>query len=156
MAEIMSNDDLSFQDLLVTYGTHVNTLFIHNGKGRSKYRSNYSDSSSRLDSDAPLVQMLAKFCLRHEDMLNAICFERSFLLFLQAGKRSIFPTMFMASKEWHTQKQQAGVTCPLLQALFLKMIEELVQRIGRLNTENNEDVFCANLRSKQILTAQNR
>ena len=99
--------------------------------------------------------MLAKLCLRQEDMINAMCLDRSFLLFLQAGKGSILPTMLTASKEWHTQKQQARVTCPLRQVLFLKVVEELVQRIGRLNVEDSADALCANLRSKQILNAQN-
>ena len=74
-------------------------------------------------------------------------------IFLQVSKGSIL--MLMASKEWYTQKQQAGVTCPLRQVLFLKGIEELVHRIGRLSPENSEDVLCANLRAKQILTEQN-
>ena len=62
--------------------------------------------------------MLAKLCLRQEGMLNAMCLDRNFLLFIQAGKGSILPPMLTASREWHTQKQQAGVTCPLRQIYF--------------------------------------
>ena len=162
MAEHMSNDDMSFHDLVEALGTHVkrprtadSESSTQTGKGRSKHRSNFSDSSRKSEQDASLVQMLAKLCLRQEDMINAMCLDRSFLLFLQAGKGSILPTMLTASKEWHTQKQQAGVTCPLRQVLFLKVVEELVQRIGRLNVEDSADALCTNLRSKQILNAQN-
>ena len=162
MAEHMSNDDMSFHDLVEALGTHVkrprttdSESSTQTGKGRSKHRSNFSDSSRRSEQDASLVQMLAKLCLRQEDMINAMCLDCNFLLFLQAGKGSILPTMLTASKEWHTQKQQAGVTCPLRQVLFLKVVEELVQRIGRLNVEDSADALCANLRSKQILNAQN-
>lgn len=79
--------------------------------------------------------------------------DRSFMLFIQAGKGSILPSLLMASQEWHLQKQQAGVTCPLRQVLFLKMVEELVQRA--LQIENKEDALCTSLRSKLILTEGN-
>ena len=42
--------------------------------------------------------MLAKLCLRQEDMINAMCLDRNFLLFIQAGEGSILPTMLTASK----------------------------------------------------------
>ena len=63
--------------------------------------------------------------------------------------------MFIASKEWHTEKLQARITYPLRQILLLKIIEELIQKISRFNPKNNEDVFYINLRAKQILTEQN-
>ena len=47
--------------------------------------------------------MLAKLTLRQEDMLNQMALDRSFLLFLQAGKGSILPEMILADKEWHHQ-----------------------------------------------------
>ena len=50
-----------------------------------------------------LVQMLAKLCLRQEDMLNAMCLDRSFLFFLQAGKGSILPTMLGLKRMAHTE-----------------------------------------------------
>ena len=61
----------------------------------------------------------------------------------------------MASEDWHLQKQQAGVMCPLRQVLFFKMVEELVQRTSALRVENKDDALCTNLRSKLILTEDN-
>ena len=121
----MSEDDLSFPDLLDVLGSHVKRPRTQpgsdstqiSGKGRSKGRYNSSDSPSTSERNL-LVQ---------EDILNQMNLDRNFMLFIQAGKGSILPSLLMASQEWHLQKQQAGVTCPLRQVLFLKMVEELVQ-----------------------------
>ena len=40
--------------------------------------------------------------MRQEDMFNAIYLDRNFLVFIQAGKGSILPTMLTASREWRT------------------------------------------------------
>ena len=163
MAKNISNEDLSFQDLFVDYGAHIKRSrteysdgsSTRTNKGKSKNRSTFSDSSSKSNSEAQLVQMVTKIYLRQKDMLNAMTLNRNFLFFLQADKESILPTMFIASKEWHTEKLQARITYPLRQILLLKIIEELVQRISRFNPKNNEDVFYINLKAKQILTEQN-
>ena len=149
-------------DLLDVLGSHVKRPRTQtgsdstqiSGKGRSRGRYNSSDSSSTSDYN-PLIQLLAKLCLRQEDMLNQMNLDRSFMLFIQVGKGSILSNLFMASQEWHLQKQQAGVTCPLRQVLFLKMVEELVQRTSAFQIENKEDALCTNLRSKLILTEDN-
>ena len=56
--------------------------------------------------------MLAKLTLRQEDMINQMALDRSFLLFLQAGRDSILPDMILAAKEWHHQRQNTW--CHLL------------------------------------------
>ena len=141
MAENLSNDDLSIQNLLVAYGAHM-----------KRPRVEGSDASSTqigkgIEKPIQLLGLIFEIRLRcpaspdvGQDFPStgghAERHVSSFLLFLQAGKGSILPTMLMASKEWHTQKQQAGITCLLQQVLFLKVVEELVQWIGKFNPDD--------------------
>ena len=60
-----------------------------------RHRSNKSSSSS--DSTGDLTLMLARLCLRQEDMLNAMSMDRSFIIFLQCGKGNIMPLMLQTS-----------------------------------------------------------
>ena len=70
-------------------------------------------------------------------MLNQMALNRSFLLFLQAGKGSILPEMILAAKEWHHQRQNTGVTCSLHQVNFLKVVEVMIQRLTKLKHDDN-------------------
>ena len=143
----MSMDDMSFADLLDTCQVHLKRPRIEPessqgkavGKGRSKSRSNSSTTSSKHEGDTELLMMLAKLTLRQEDMLNQMALDRSFLLFLQAGRGSILPEMILTAKEWHHQRQNSGVTCSLRQVNFLKVIELLIQRLTKLKYDNPED-----------------
>lgn len=112
--ENMFADDISFPDLFEGFVSHFTKRprtqdgfesTTSCGKGRSKGRYNSSDSSSKSGTD-PLVQLLAKLCLRQEDiMLNHMNLDRNLIFFLQDGKGSILPTILLASEEWHQQKQ---------------------------------------------------
>ena len=156
-------DDMSFADLLPTCQAHLKRPRTEvessqgkaAGKGRSKYRSDSSTTSSRHERDSELLMMLAKLTLRQEDMLNQMALDRSFLLFLQAGKGSILPEMILAAKEWHHQRQNTGVTCSLRQVNFLKVVEILIQRLTKLKYDNQEDPLAQALRQKGILTSEN-
>ena len=159
----MSMDDMSFADLLDTCQAHLKRPRIESessqgkaaGKGRSKSRSNSSTTSSKHEGDTELLMMLAKLTLRQEDMLNQMALDRSFLLFLQAGRGSILLEMILAAKEWHHQRQNSGVTCSFRQVNFLKVIELLIQRLTKLKYDNPEDPLVQALRQKGILSAEN-
>ena len=81
--------------------------------------------------------------------------DRSFLLFLQAGRGSILPDMILAAKEWYHQRQNIGVTCSLRQVNFLKVVESLIQRLTKLKYDSPDDPLVQVLRQKGILTAEN-
>ena len=99
--------------------------------------------------------MLVKLTLRQEDMINQMALDRSFLLFLQAGRGSILPDMILAAKEWHHQRQNTGVICSLRQVNFLKVVENLIQRLTKLKYDSPDDPLVEALRQKGILTAEN-
>ena len=116
---------------------------------------NSSTTSSKYEGDTELLMMLPKLTLRQEDMLNQMALDRSFLLFLQAGRGSILPEMILAAKEWHHQRQNSGVTCSLRQVNFLEVVEILTQRLTKLKYDSPEDPLVQALRQKGILTAEN-
>ena len=99
--------------------------------------------------------MLAKWSLHQEYMLNQMAMDRIFLMFNQVGKGSILPSLILASKEWHQQWQTVGVTCPLQQVFFLKLMEETIQRLNKLKFEDPDDPLVNGLRQKMILDKEN-
>ena len=159
MIDNMSLDDMSFADLLHTCQAHLKRPRAEVessqgktiGKGRSKNRSDSSTTSSRHEGDSELLMMLAKLSLRQEDILNQMALDRNFLLFLQVGKGSILPAMILASKEWHQQRQNTGVTYSLRQVNFLKVIEALIQRLAKLKFDSQDDPLVQALRQRSIL-----
>ena len=91
MSESMHADDQSFADLMEICGEHFGKrpwidIIGPFDRQHGRHRSNQSSSSS--DSTGDLTMMLARFCLRQEDMLNAMSMDRSFIVFLQCGKGS--------------------------------------------------------------------
>ena len=85
--------------------------------------------------------MLACLYLRQEDLLNIMSMDRSFMVFLQCGKGSLMPLMLQASKAWHHNRQNDGVTQPLRQFLFRTLIEELSKRAHMLKLDAPDDVL---------------
>ena len=120
--------------------------------GRRK--SSHLSGSGSVD-DSSLLTMLAKLTLRQEDQLNQLNLDRTFLLFIQAGKSSILPQMLQLSKTWHGQREQGTVDRPLRQLMFQSVFEELASRAAQLPLGSNDHELILALRAKQILTPTN-
>ena len=155
MSESMHADDQSFADLMELCGEHFGKRPRTDTTGpfdrpHGRHRSNKSSSSSDSTGD-----LLARLCLRQEDMLNAMLMDRSFIVFLQCGKGNIMPLMLQISKDWHHNRQHDGVTQPLRQLLFRTLIEEFSKRAHMLKFDARKDVLVKGLRTRQILTQSN-
>ena len=56
--------------------------------------------------------------------------------------------MILVSKEWHQQRQTTGITCSLRQITFLKVVEQLIQRLTKFKFEDPDDPLVIAFRQK--------
>lgn len=158
----LKEEDQSFSDLMEVCSSHFkrqrpNEEEPSSGQQRfrsGQRRSSHSSASGSVD-DSTLLGMLARLTLRQEDQLNQLNLDRTFLLFIQAGKSSILPQMLQISKTWHGQREQGKVDRPLRQLMFQSVFEELASRAAQLPLGSNDHELILALRSKQILTTTN-
>ena len=135
----LKEEDQSFSDLMEVCSSHFkrqrpNEEEPSSGQQRfrsGQRRSSHSSASGSVD-DSTLLGVLARLTLRQEDQLNQLNLDRTFLLFIQAGKSSILPQMLQISKTWHGQREQGKVDRPLRQLMFQSVFEELASRAAQL------------------------
>ena len=91
-----------------------------NPNGRAQHR-NHSDSwdsgSTGSGRSTDLLNIMARLCLRHEDQLNIVNLDRSFLLFAQCGRGNLMPLLLEKSRLWNLSKQTGEITQSLRQTL---------------------------------------
>ena len=132
----MKEEDQSFADLMEVNSSHFKRQRPNEEESSSDHRRSRQGQRKPLHSsgsgsaeDSSLLTMLAKLTLRQEDKLNQLNLDRTFLLFIQAGKSSILPQMLQLSKTWHGQRDQGTVDRPLRQLSFNRSSKSL--RVGQ-------------------------
>ena len=151
----MSEEDQSFPDLMDVGSSHFKcqrpneeeTSLDRRRSCQGPRKPLHSSGSDSAD-DVSLLTMLAKLTLRQEDQLNQLHLDRTFLLFIQLGKSSIFPQLLQLSKTWHGQREQGKVDRSLRQLMFQSVFEELASRAAQLPIGSNDHELILVLRSK--------
>ena len=64
--------------------------------------------------------------------------------------------MLSKARDWNSRKQSGDVSTPLRITLFLHCFQELAHRATQLQLEAKDDALVSNLRSKGILTEDNK
>ena len=113
-------------------------------------------STSSGGRDDELLRMLARLSLRLEDVLAQLSLDKSFIFFMQCGLGSIMPSMLAMARDWNSRKQNGDVSMSLRITIFLHCFQELTQRANKLQLEAKDDALVMNLRSKSILTEDNK
>ena len=158
----MKEEDQSFSDLMEVCSGHFKRQRPNeeeHSSGPTRFRSgqrksSHSSGSGSVD-ESTLLGMLSRLTLRQEDQLNQLNLDRTFLLFIQAGKSSILPQLLQTSKTWHGQREQGKVDRPLRQLMFQSVFEELASRAAQLPLGSSDHELILALRSKKILTSTN-
>ena len=68
----------------------------------TKRRRAQGDQGNREGEDLRrLCQMMSRLLLRHEDSLNVLCQDHSWLIYMDRHQRGVTPMIMEATKNWH-------------------------------------------------------
>lgn len=82
--------------------------------------------------------------------------QPGFIFVMQCGRGSITPRMRAKARNWNSRKQNGDVSMLLRITMLLHCFQELAQRASQLQLEAKKDTLVMNLRSKGILTEDNK
>ena len=120
----------------------------------SSPRTNSSTSSTR-DEDPPqlnkLCRLMGQLLIRHEDQMNSVCMQDSFVIFFQRGNAGVLPLLMRSAGQWRNLPQDQ-VMMPLRSFLIQAVVAELVTRFQKLKTQLQDDsTKKAAIQSKTVM-----
>lgn len=100
-----------------------------------------STSSTRSEESGQvmkLCRLMGQLLIRHEDSLNSVSMQDSFVLFFQQGNSGVLPLLLRTAKQWHDLPADQAMI-PLRSYLIQAVINELTNRFQKLKLQLSDD-----------------
>ncbi|CAK9016860.1 LINE-1 reverse transcriptase-like [Durusdinium trenchii] len=100
-----------------------------------------STSSTRSEESGQvmkLCRLMGQLLIRHEDSLNSVSMQDSFVLFFQQGNSGVLPLLLRTAKQWHDPPADQAMI-PLRSYLIQAVINELTNRFQKLKLQLSDD-----------------